>query len=107
MIRLSQFAPLVQPSATLAIGPKAKQMTASVVHVFDFRVGEPDQTTPANIFDAAEKAARGGSTHYTPVAGIPELRTAIVAHYRRLHNWEIEPDCVLVCNGAKHAIHNA
>lgn len=107
MIRLSKFANLVQPSATLAIGAKAKQMKASGLLVFDFSLGEPDQTTPAHIIDGALQAARAGSTHYTAVAGIPELRAAIVGHYRRLHQWEIEPERVVVTNGAKHAIHNA
>jgi aspartate aminotransferase len=107
MIRLSKFASLVQPSATLAIGAKAKQMKAAGVPVFDFSLGEPDQTTPKHIIDAAEKAVRAGSTHYTPVAGIAELRAAVAGYYRRLYGWEIEPDRVIVSNGAKHAIHNA
>ncbi len=107
MIRLSKFASLAQPSTTLAIGAKAKQMKAQGVPVFDFSLGEPDQTTPAHIIDAAERAVRGGATHYTPVAGNADLKNAIAAHYKRLHNWEIEPERVIVSNGAKHAIHNA
>ncbi len=107
MIRLSKFASLAQPSTTLAIGAKAKQMKAQGVPVFDFSLGEPDQTTPAHIIDAAERAVRGGATHYTPVAGNADLKNAIAAHYKRLHDWEIEPERVIVSNGAKHAIHNA
>ncbi len=107
MIRLSKFASLAQPSTTLAIGAKAKQMKAQGIPVFDFSLGEPDQTTPAHIIDAAERAVRGGATHYTPVAGNADLKNAIAAHYKRLHDWEIEPERVIVSNGAKHAIHNA
>ena len=107
MFRLSKFASLVQPSITLQIGAKAKQIKAAGVPVFDFSLGEPDQTTPTHIIDAAEKAVRAGATHYTPVAGIPELRAAIVANYKRLYGWEIESDRVIVSSGAKHAIHNA
>src|SRR5437870_3888538 len=102
MIRLSQFASKVQPSATLAIGAKAKQMKASGIEVFDFSLGEPNQTTPAHIIDAAERAARAGNTHYTSVAGTPELRAAVCEYYRRLHGWRIEPDRVVITNGAKH-----
>lgn len=107
MIRLSKFASLAQPSATLAIGAKAKQLKAQGVGVFDFSLGEPDQTTPAHIIDAAEKAVRAGATHYTPVAGMPDLKNAIAAHYKRLHHWDVDADRVVVSNGAKHAIHNA
>jgi hypothetical protein len=42
MIRLSKFANLVKPSATLAIAAKAKQMKAQGLPVFDFSLGEPD-----------------------------------------------------------------
>jgi aspartate aminotransferase len=107
MIRLSKFASLVQPSATLAIGAKAKQMKASGVPVFDFSLGEPDQTTPAHIIDAAERSARAGGTHYTPVSGTPEVKASIVTHYHRFHQWDVEPERIVVTNGAKHAIHNA
>ena len=59
MIRISQLAASVKPSATLAAGAKARQLKAAGVKVFDFSLGEPDFNTPEHICDAAEKAALG------------------------------------------------
>ena len=51
--------------------------------VLDFALGEPDFKTPENIQDAAIRAMRAGQTHYTPPAGIPELRQALADHYSK------------------------
>ena len=107
MIRISSFASSVLPSATLAAGAKARQMKATGIKVFDFSLGEPDFPTPAHICQAAEKAVAAGHTHYTPVNGIPELKSAICRWYKRYHNFDCTPDMVIVSNGAKHSIHNA
>jgi aspartate aminotransferase len=106
MIRLSQLAGCVQPSATLAAGAKARQMKAAGIKVYDFSLGEPDFNTPAHICAAAEAAAKAGHTHYTPVNGIPELRSAIVKWYKRYHGLDCTPEQVVVSNGAKQSIHN-
>src|SRR5262245_2496054 len=107
MIRISSLAGSVQPSATLAAGAKARQLKAAGIKVFDFSLGEPDFPTPTHICQAADAAMAAGHTHYTPVAGIPELKAAICRWYKRYHNFDCTPDMVLVSNGAKHSIHNA
>jgi aspartate aminotransferase len=107
MIRISSLASSVQPSATLAAGAKARQMKAAGIKVYDFSLGEPDFPTPQHICKAADAAMAAGHTHYTPVAGIPELKAAICRWYKRFHNYECTPDMVIVSNGAKHSIHNA
>src|SRR5581483_10114643 len=107
MLTLSKLATGVQPSATLAAGAKARQLRASGVIVYDFSLGEPDQPTPEHICQAAAAAMRAGHTHYTPVAGVPELRAAIARWYERFHGYKIAPEQVVASNGAKHSIHNA
>lgn len=68
-------------------------------------VGEPDFTTPGPYMEAAFAAARGGATHYTPTAGIPELRRAIAARLRADYGLEVDPDReVLVTVGAVGAL---
>jgi aspartate aminotransferase len=106
MIRISQLAASVKPSATLAAGAKARQLKASGVKVFDFSLGEPDFTTPQHICNAAEKAALGGQTHYTPTSGTPEVKAAICRWYKSYHGLGCGPENVIVSNGAKHSIHN-
>jgi aspartate aminotransferase len=107
MLTLSKLASSVQPSATLAAGAKARQLRASGIAVFDFSLGEPDQPTPEHICQAAAEAMRAGHTHYTPVAGVPELRAAVAKWYERFHGYKVAPEQVVASNGAKHSLHNA
>ncbi|WP_439621669.1 pyridoxal phosphate-dependent aminotransferase [Gemmata sp.] len=107
MIRTSQLAASVKPSATIAAGTKARQLKAAGIKVWDFSLGEPDFDTPRHICDAAEKAATGGQTHYTPTSGTAEVKAAICRWYKKYHGFECAPENVIVSNGAKHSIHNA
>jgi aspartate aminotransferase len=105
-IPISRMASTVQPSATLAAGAKARQLKAEGIQVFDFSLGEPDFLTPEHICRAAYQAMKDGHTHYTPAAGIPELRGAIAKVYRKSVGLEFTPEQVIVSNGAKHSLHN-
>src|SRR4051812_34997108 len=107
MLPISKMAAAVQPSATLAAGAKARQLKADGKTVFDFSLGEPDFKTPAHICQAAYKAMLDGHTHYTPAAGIPELRKAISSFYKRTYGLEVSPEQIIVSNGAKHSLHNS
>src|SRR5687767_10333666 len=78
---ISRIIQALEPSATLAMAAKAKELTASGKTVYDFSVGEPDFTTPKHICDAALAAMNAGHTHYTVASGIPELKAAICKQY--------------------------
>jgi aspartate aminotransferase len=106
-LRLAERAGIIEPSATLAMGAEAKRLKAQGLEILDFALGEPDFDTPANIQEAAFKAIRAGKTHYTPPAGIPELRQAVAAHYTGHHQLPTAMSQVVISNGAKHSIHNA
>src|SRR5690349_15756099 len=80
-LRLAERSKWVAPSATMAMAAEAARLKATGVEVFDFTLGEPDFPTPENVCRAAERAMREGKTHYTPAAGIPELRAAVAGHY--------------------------
>jgi aspartate aminotransferase len=106
-LTLAERHSLIAPSATLAMAGAAKQLKAKGVSVLDFALGEPDFPTPENIQEAALRAMRSGQTHYTPPAGIPELRQAIARLYTEQHGLPTQDTQVVVSNGAKHSIHNA
>src|SRR5207253_544479 len=74
--------------------------------VISFGAGEPDFDTPERIKAAAVEAMRRGQTKYTEVAGIPELRRAVCAKFKRDNGLEYEPADVLVACGAKHVLFN-
>ncbi len=106
-LSLAERSNLIAPSATLAMAAAARRLRTEGVDVLDFALGEPDFPTPENIQQAAIRALRSGQTHYTPAAGIAELRQAIADHYSRRHGLPTRAEHVVVSNGAKHALHNA
>ncbi len=98
----------ITESATLAIDAKAKALKAAGVNVIGFGAGEPDFATPDHIVAAAAEAARHSPYHhYTPAAGLPELRAAIARKTERDSGYVVEASQVLVSNGGKHALFNA
>jgi aspartate aminotransferase len=105
-MNISRIVQSLEPSATLAMAAKAKELARAGKTVYDFSVGEPDFTTPAHICEAAAAAMRAGHTHYTVASGIPELRQAVAKSYRERHGLQYAPEQVIVSNGAKHSLHN-
>ncbi len=97
----------IAPSATLAMAAEARRLKGEGVAVLDFALGEPDFPTPENIQEAAIRAMKAGHTHYTPPAGMPELKNAIAKHYSEKQGLATKPDQVVVSNGAKQSLHNA
>ena len=69
MPAVSKLIASLEPSATLAMAAKAKELTAAGKKVFDFSVGEPDFNTPEHICAAGTKAMKDGHTKYTVASG--------------------------------------
>jgi aspartate aminotransferase len=106
--RISRRVAAIAESATLAIDAKAKALKATGSDVIAFGAGEPDFPTPSHIVEAAAAACHQPRLHhYTPTAGLPELRAAIAAKTARDSGYQVEPSQVLVTNGAKQAIYEA
>ena len=94
------------PSATLAVQAKAKELKGRGIDVISFGAGEPDFDTPQRVKDAAVQAMQRGQTKYTEVGGIPELRAAVCAKFRRDNALEYGPAEVVISCGAKHTLYN-
>ncbi len=97
----------VKPSATLVMTQKARDLKAKGRDVISLSVGEPDFDTPDNIKQAAIDAIRRGETKYTPVSGIPPLREAIAAKFKRENGLDYRPAQTIVGTGGKQVIYNA
>ena len=80
---------------------KAKVLEKQGKDVVHLEIGEPDFDTPKNIKEAAAKALNAGYTHYTPSAGIPELRQAIADYISKTRNIPVSSEEVVVTPGAK------
>ncbi len=97
----------IQPSATIAVSMKARQLKAEGRDIISLSAGEPDFDTPQNIKDAAKKAIDEGKTKYTDVDGITELKAAIVAKFKRDNGLDYKLSQVSVGTGGKQVLYNA
>ncbi|HRN84701.1 MAG TPA: aminotransferase class I/II-fold pyridoxal phosphate-dependent enzyme, partial [Hyphomicrobium sp.] len=97
----------IQPSATIAVSMKARQLKAEGRDIISLSAGEPDFDTPENIKLAAIQALKDGKTKYTDVDGIPELKAAIVAKFKRDNGLDYKPSQVTVGTGGKQVLYNA
>ena len=86
----------ISESKTVSSSNKASRMKSDGITVYNFGIGEPDFTTPEHIIRAGFDAALQGKTHYTPSAGIPELREAIALKMKRYNSVECSSSNVLV-----------
>ncbi|MBX3488746.1 pyridoxal phosphate-dependent aminotransferase [Parvibaculum sp.] len=104
---LSDSLSRIKPSATIAATQKARDLKAAGVDVIGLGAGEPDFDTPDNIKEAAIAAIRRGETKYTAVDGIPELKAAIAAKFKRENGLDYKPAQCFVAPGGKPIIYNA
>jgi aspartate/methionine/tyrosine aminotransferase len=80
---------------------KAKALEAEGRGIIHLEIGEPDFDTPEHVVEAGCRALREGHTHYTPTAGIPQLREAIAFDVARSRDIEVGPEQVVVTPGGK------
>jgi aspartate aminotransferase len=107
MAFLSDTLSRVKPSPTIAVTTKAAELKAEGRDVIGLGAGEPDFDTPQNIKDAAKAAIDAGKTKYTAVDGIPELKKAICAKFKRDNNLDYTPAQVTIGTGGKQVLYNA
>jgi aspartate aminotransferase len=97
----------IEVSATMAITAAALKLKSEGVHLSDFGAGEPHFSTPRHIKDAAIEAIEKNFTRYTNVAGIPEVRKAVVDRHACDFGSNYVPDECVFTTGGKLALFNA
>ena len=97
----------VQPSATLAVTARARELKREGRDIIGLGAGEPDFDTPDNVKAAAIAAIQRGETKYTDVDGLPELKAAIVAKFARENGLTYTPAQIHVAPGGKAVLFNA
>jgi len=107
MTLLSATLDRVKPSPTIAVTTKAAELKAAGRDIIGLGAGEPDFDTPQNIKDAAVSAIANGKTKYTAVDGIPELKEAICAKFKRDNGLVYAPAEITVGTGGKQVLYNA
>jgi aspartate aminotransferase len=96
----------LSPSATLAMSQKSAELKAQGVDVINLSVGEPDFNTPDHIKEAAKQAIDENYSRYSPVAGYPALRNAIVAKLKNENGLDYTAAQISCANGAKQSVCN-
>ncbi len=106
-MKVSKTAQSVQPSVTMAVTARAKQLKAEGVDVVSFGAGEPDFDTPDFIKQSAKTALDQGATKYSPAAGNMDLRQEIARKLNEENGLDYKPSQIVVTVGAKHAVYEA
>lgn len=83
-------------SATTNLIDIADELIRKGIDVIQLSVGEPDFNTPAEIVEYAYQAMKEGKTHYTPSAGIAELRKGIAEKVNKKYSTNLNYRNVLV-----------
>src|SRR5271163_1389558 len=97
----------IEVSATMAVTAEAAKLRAQGAKLVDFGAGEPHFATPRHIKDAAIAAIEANFTRYTIVAGIPEVRKAIVQRHACDFGSDYSPEEAVFTTGGKLALFNA
>jgi aspartate aminotransferase len=100
--RLSRF----NEPETLKMAKLGRELRSQGHDVIDLSIGEPDFDVPQHVKDAAKKAIDDNWSHYSPVAGYPDLREAVCKKLKRDNNLDYTPENIVVSTGAKQSLAN-
>ena len=106
-MKLSSLLDRFAEPETLKMAKLGRELRAKGIDVIDLSLGEPDFDTPQHIKDAAVKAIADNWSHYTPVAGFPDLRQAVCDKLKRDNNLDYKPEQIVTSTGAKQSLANA
>ena len=106
MEKLSERINRLAESATLAMARMSRELKAEGKDVIALSLGEPDFNTPEFIKNAAKEAITNNFSHYTPVAGLDDLRISIANKFKRDNNLDFTKDEIVVSTGAKQSLAN-
>ena len=80
---------------------RARALEAAGHEIIHLEIGEPDFDTPEFIRKAAQKAMDSGYTHYTPSAGLPEVRQVVAEHLSKKVGVTYKAENIVITPGAK------
>ena len=105
-MELSKRVQAIKPSPTLAVAARAAKLKAEGKDIIGLGTGEPDFDTPQHIKEAAIAAINKGFTKYTAVGGIPTLKQAVIAKFKRDNGLDYNAKQILVSCGGKQSFFN-
>lgn len=106
-MRLSSRAASVAQSETLRISARIAELRSRGVDVISLLEGEPDLPVPPAVRAATVRALNAGQTRYSNASGLPELKALLARKLKARNKIAAGPGNILICNGAKQALHGA
>ncbi len=103
-MNFSKIAQSIGASATLKLNAKASRMRQAGDPVIHLGGGEPESQAPKSAIDAGMDLLKTGEIRYTPAAGTPTMRDAIIEYTEKFYGRKVERANVMASAGAKQAI---
>ena len=105
-MKLSKLASAIAESPTLGLNEEARKLRERGEPIIHLGIGEPKNKTPINAILASAAKLSSGEVKYTPADGTLALRKAIIRYTEENYDRLVEPENVLVTNGAKQSLFN-
>ena len=105
-MRLSKLATDIAESPTLALNEEARWLRERGEAVIHLGIGEPKNRTPINAILSSAAKLTSGEVKYAPVDGTPSLKKSIIRYTEENYDRLVEPENVIVTNGAKQSLFN-
>lgn len=94
----------IQPFHVMELLARARELEAQGRSIVHMEIGEPDFPSPQPVIDAGVAAIKSGDIHYTPAAGLPELRQGISRYYRDHYRASVPWERIIVTPGSSGAL---
>jgi len=94
----------IAPFHVMELAKMAAELERQGRHIIHMGIGEPDFTAAPPVIEAAGRAMAEGKLQYSPATGIPALRQAISAHYRKVYGLDVAPSRIIITAGASAAL---
>ena len=98
-MKLSDRINQIEPSGTVRFTQLIQQMRGQGKDVIDLAVGEPPYDTPRAVIEATQKALAAGKTKYSPVTGLPELKSRLADQFDGY-----DANNIIISNGSKQCL---
>jgi aspartate aminotransferase len=105
-MKLSKLASAIAESPTLGLNEEARKLRERGEPIIHLGIGEPKNKTPINAILASAAKLSSGEVKYTPADGTLALKKAIIRYTEENYDRLVEPENVLVTNGAKQSLFN-
>lgn len=94
----------IRPFQVMELLARARQLEAAGRTIVHMEIGEPDFPSPQPVVEAGLRAVKSGEIHYTPSAGLSELREAIAKSYADRYGADVDPARIIITPGSSGAL---